>query len=251
MQPIAIIILAGIIIAGIASLLNFRFLFYPLFPSLNPTAHKEQIKLKGETLFISDLHLKSDREFEYAHHLRAFLESRHVENLVVNGDLFNSPEDAHAILRDQAPDSVLRRLGLNGVEINYFWVIGSPPHDLSNVQKSSSFGGFRVLGKCVEMGLGGMRVLVYHGHDMAVKGFLGHAWDRFISKLSLERAWKRCAGVDRDTWVFFGHTHIPGIDSEHRVANSGGWQTVPLVKPTMTGLLMSDSQSAPELVRIA
>jgi predicted phosphodiesterase len=244
-------VLLAIILAAAASVLNFKFLFYPLFPSLNPTAHKEHLKLNGKTLFISDLHLESERVFEYSRELRAFIESGQVSNLVVNGDLFNSPEDAQAVLADTGPDSVLRRLGLEGLQVNCFWVIGSPPHDPSNLPNPNNAGGFRVVGDCVEMDFGRTIVLVYHGHDMGVKGFLSHAWDRFISRLSLERAWKKLAKVDKDTWVFFGHTHIPGIDPKLRVANSGGWQTVPLVRPTKTGLLISEESDEPELVTIA
>jgi predicted phosphodiesterase len=86
---------------------------------------------------------------------------------------------------------------------------------------------------------------------MSVKGAIGHGWNRFISKLSLERAWKKLARIDEDTWVLFGHTHVPGVDPISRVANSGGWQRVPFVKPTRTGLLMLENQTAPDLVTIA
>ena len=234
-MPLLTILILAIAIAAIIGLfLNFRFLLYPLIPSLNPTAQTKQIKLRGSTLVISDLHLKSNQPFKYPSDLRNFIETREVSNLIVNGDLFNSSEDARKVL-GSPPETpgVLGELGLDGLPLNLFWVVGSPAHDPSNLLSGrSTLGTFEILGKC------------------ALVSF-GHAWNRFISKLSLERLWKRIAKVDRTLWVFFGHTHISGVDSRHRVANSGGWQKVPFVKPTKTGLLISEGNDAPELVKIA
>jgi UDP-2,3-diacylglucosamine pyrophosphatase LpxH len=252
LQPltIMIVIVTVTIAAVVGVLLNFRFLLYPLIPSLNPTAHTEHIKLDGNTLFISDLHLKPEQPFEYANDLRHFIETRQVSNLVVNGDLFNSPEDARKALEN--PSDLIAKLGLDNPSLKLFWVKGSPAHDPPNLSAPrSNLGGLRVLGRCVLLDFGHVQVMAYHGHDMSLKGALGHAWDRFISKLSLERLWKRMARVNENLWVFFGHTHIPGVDLRHRVANSGGWQKVIFVTPTRTGLLISDKHNAPEIVIIA
>jgi len=253
MPLLTILILAIAIAAIIGVFLNFRFLLYPLIPSLNPTVHTKQVKLRGSTLVISDLHLKSNQPFKYPSDLRNFIETREVSNLIVNGDLFDSSDDARKVLGSPPETAgVLGELGLDGLPLNLFWVIGSPAHDPSNLLSGrSSSGAFEILGKCALIDFGHVQVMMYHGHDLSLKGAFGHAWNRFISKLSLDRFWKRIAKVDRTLWVFFGHTHIPGIDLRHRVANSGGWQKVPLVKPTKTGLLISEGNDAPELVRIA
>jgi predicted phosphodiesterase len=234
-------------------ILNFRFLLYPAVPSLNPLAHARQVRLRGNTLFISDLHLKSTEPFKYAKDLRSFIETTQVSNLIVNGDLFYSPKDARRVL-GSSPDaaSILGKLGLDGLPLNLFWVLGSPAHDPPNpLNDQSDPGTLKVLGKCALIDFGRMQVMAYHGHDLSLKGAFGHAWNRFISKLSLERMWKRVAKVDGSIWALFGHTHLPGVDSRHRVANSGGWQRVPFVNPTKTGLLISDKNTAPELVSIA
>jgi predicted phosphodiesterase len=94
-----------------------------------------------------------------------------------------------------------------------------------------------------------MKVIAYHGHDLSLKGAIGHAWNRFISRLSLEKAWKRLAGVDVSDWVIFGHTHLPGIDEQHRVANCGGWQSIGfLVRPACTGIFLSPENRSLEIV---
>lgn len=253
MLPLTIIASAIFIAALIVALVNFRFLMYPLISSLNPVAHAKRLSLRGNTLFISDLHLKSDQPFEYAKDLRNFIETHNVSNLVIDGDFFDSPRDAQQILGgSRSKSSALKVLGLEGLPVNMFWVLGSPPHDpasLANNQRDSW--GLEVLGRCALIDCGPFEVLVYHGHDISHKGALGHAWDRFVSKLGLERLWKRLAKVDKNVWVVFGHTHVPGVDAGSRVANCGGWLTNPLVRPSRTGILISEQEDIPKLVRIA
>ena len=236
--------------AIILSLINFRFLVYPLIPRFNPVASATVMTLEGNTFFISDLHLSADHSFEYSNDLHKILEQRHVSNLVVVGDLFDSPDDAQKLEADQST-SILRTLGVDSLPIALFFVHGSPGHDPDSDQHLTTHH-FRLLGNCSIITCGGFKVVAYHGHDLSRKGAFGHGWDRFISPLSLERAWKRFARVPQADWVIFGHLHIPGVDAEHRVANCGGWQTVRfLVRPARTGLFLSPESNGPEIVKVA
>jgi UDP-2,3-diacylglucosamine pyrophosphatase LpxH len=250
MPPLTIMAAAIFIVGLIVTLVNFRFLMYPLIPSMNPVTHAKRFSLRGSTLFISDLHLKSDQPFEYAGELRSFIENNNLSNLIINGDLFDSPKDAQEILHTSQPNvSLLDVLGLGELALDMYWVTGSPHHDPSKPTKSR-IEGIEALGPCVFIHCGHYEVMAYHGHDMSVIGAFGHAWDRFVSRLSLERLWKRLAKVDKDVWVVFGHTHIPGLDETNRVANCGGWQTKPFVRPTRTGVLFSEGKGTPRSVRI-
>lgn len=225
---------------------------YPLIPSLNPVAHAKQLSLTGKTLLISDLHLKSGQSFKHSEDLKKFIESRNVSNLIVNGDWFNSPKDAQEFLGNPPSGSrALKVLGLDGLPLNVFWVLGSPAHDPDLPEERLEPGRLEVLGRCVLITNERLELLVYHGHDLSLKGAFGHAWDRFVSKLSLERLWKRIAKVNKNVWVVFGHTHIPGVDPRSRVANCGGWQRVPFVHPNNTGILLSEDVDCPQLVQIA
>ena len=252
MPPLTIIAAAIFIVGLIATLVNFRFLMYPLIPSMNPVTHAKRLSLRGSILFISDLHLKSDQPFEYAGELRNFIENKNVSNLIINGDLFDSPKDAQEIFHISQPNvSLLDVLGLEGLSLDMYWVTGSPHHDPSNLTKSEiEVEGFEALGRCAFIHCGLCEVMAYHGHDMSLIGAFGHAWDRFASRLSLERLWKRLAKIDKNVWVVFGHTHIPGLDETNRVANCGGWQTKPFVHPTRTGVLFSEGKDTPRSVRI-
>jgi UDP-2,3-diacylglucosamine pyrophosphatase LpxH len=238
-------------VAIIFSLVNFRFLTYPLFPQTNPMRTAKHVTLDVNVFFISDLHLRADHPFNYSNNLRRVLQERQVSQLVVVGDLFDSPEDAHRMLEGEEATRILRILGADRLSIKAYFVHGSPPHDPASGEDLVR-AGFDFLGECAILSCGAIRVVAYHGHDLSRKGMFGHGWDRFISNLSLERAWKQFAGVPASDWVIFGHLHIPGIDTKHRVANCGGWQSVRiLVRPGCTGLFLSPNSNAPEVVKVA
>jgi UDP-2,3-diacylglucosamine pyrophosphatase LpxH len=253
MYSLAQIIIGILIVAFAFLIVDFRFLLYPLFPSLNPMRNAKRISLDGPSLFISDLHLRADRPFTYSQSLRQFLEARHVSNLIIVGDLFDSPQDAQKIMAKGAAHPINNFLGFDELRIKVFFVFGSPPHDPTPRDRAIFTGTSIIpLGKCAILDFKQLRVVVYHGHDMSWKGAIAHSWDRFISKLSLERAWKRRSGVADSDWVIFGHTHIPGIDAKHRVANCGGWQSKGfLVRPACTGIFLSPENDSLEIVNFA
>jgi len=251
MQTLTIFALVILTAAVIAVLVNFRFLLYPLFPQQNPMRNATRLNLKGNALFISDLHLRAGRSFTYSAGLHELLDRRRVSNLIVDGDLFDSPIDAGKILDKASSPSIGDILGLDDLPVRVFFVDGSPPHDPSPEERAVlDWSPLVPLGRCAILSFNGMRVVAYHGHDLSLKGALGHGWDRFISRLSLERAWKHLAGVPAQEWVIFGHTHIPGIDAKHRVANCGGWQSIGfLVHPARTGIYLSPENESIEVVR--
>jgi UDP-2,3-diacylglucosamine pyrophosphatase LpxH len=251
MQTLTFIAIGIVAAAVIISFINFRFLLYPLIPGLNPIANARRLSLEGNTFFISDLHLRAGSSFEYSDNLHRIFEQRGVSNLVVVGDLFDSPEDAKEMFDAGRATTLPRILGVNDLPIALFFVHGSPEHDPDSDQQLT-LANFELLGHCAIISCGRFTVVVYHGHDMSRKGAIGHGWDRFIAPLSLERAWKRFARVQRSDWLILGHLHIPGVDVEHRIANCGGWQTISfLVRPACTGIFLSPESNAPEIVKVA
>jgi predicted phosphodiesterase len=176
-----------------------------------------------------------------------------VSNFFIVGDLFHSAGDARKIMAKDPAQSISAILGFDELPIKVFFVQGSPPHDPQpggqTVFESTPIVS---LGQCAILNFNHLKVIAYHGHDMSLKGAIGHAWDRFVSKLSLERAWKRLAGAADSDWVIFGHTHIPGIDAKHKVANCGGWQSIGfLVRPACTGIFLSPENDSLEIVNFA
>jgi len=253
MQAFAIILAAIAIVAVVLILFNFRFLLYPVLPASNPMKDAKHLRLEGPVaLFISDLHLVANRPFEYSDALRRVLMDRQVSNLIVVGDLFDSPADGKMITGDTRLP-IVDILGMRNLPIKGFFIEGSPPHDPSSTDMAAlNIAPLVQLGRCAVFECNKVTVIAYHGHDLSRKGAIGHGWNRFISGLSLESAWKKVAGVPESDWVIFGHTHIPGIDAKHRVANCGGWQSIPpLVRPARTGLLFSTETDSLEIINFA
>jgi predicted phosphodiesterase len=170
--------------------------------------------------------------------------------LFIVGDLFDSPRDARRITAKDPAHAIAGILGFDDLSIKVFFVQGSPLHDPSPKERTVLAGTpLDQLGRCAILDFNQLKVIAYHGHDLSLKGAIGHGWDRFISKLSLERAWKRLAGAADSDWVIFGHTHIPGIDAKHRVANCGGWKSRGfLVRPACTGIFLSPENDSLEVV---
>ena len=244
MPQILVIISILAIAIVLAILTDFRFLLYPLRPKMNPLTTARKYELTGNTLFISDLHLRANTPFPFTEQLRACVERENIENLVIDGDLFDSPEDADKILRTA---DKLDFLGLREVPLKSYWVLGSPRHDPHDPTTTS----LNVLGKCAIFTYDGFSVVAYHGHDLSLKGGIAHAINRFISPLIVEKMWKRLAHVDDNTWVIFGHTHIPGLDLKSRIGNCGAWATYRLVRPTGTGIILNANAPRLHLVAIA
>jgi len=240
-----LVIISLAIIAIIAVLfIEFRFLFYPFSSNLNPLTSAKQYELTGNTLFISDLHLRATAPFQFTQELRSCVNEEEIANLVIDGDLFDSPEDAERILGTES-NGQLEYLGLRNIQLNTYWILGSPPHDPRNPNTH-----LHVLGNCAIFTCKGLSIIAYHGHDMSMKGGIAHAIDRFVSPLLMEKLWKRFAHVKVDSWVVFGHSHIPGLDTKARVANCGAWATYRLVHPTGTGVVLKASSQTLCLITI-
>jgi len=232
-----------VIVITVIILTGFRFLLYPFKPKLNPLTTARKYNLSGNTLFISDLHLRADTPFPFTTQLRACVERENIENLVIDGDLFDSPNDAEQIL--QRSDN-LEFLGLRDVPLKTYWIIGSPRHDPRNPKTTLD-----VVGNCAIFTHNGLSIVAYHGHDLCMKGGIAHGINRYISPLVVEKMWRRLANVDKNSWVIFGHTHIPGLDTKTRIGNCGAWATYRLVNATRTGIVLNADPPQMHLVKIA
>lgn len=131
MQALGLLAVVIVTAALIAVVMNFRFLLYPFMPELNPMHTATVFKLDGNALFISDLHLRADTPFTYSAVLHELLKDRSVSNLIVVGDLFDSPDDAQKILSRVSAHPISDILGLDALSAKAFFVDGSPPHDPS------------------------------------------------------------------------------------------------------------------------
>jgi len=78
--------------------------------------------------------------------------------------------------------------------------------------------------------LNGTRLFLTHGEIFVKNGAAAFILNVFAKVLGtdlfLEKTLKRKLKLAENTWLVMGHTHIPGIDYQYRVANTGGWRRV-------------------------
>ncbi len=196
---------------------------YPI-PCVNP----EEIELIGTTLFLGDIHLTFGEDSSRLSGISQFILSNEVKNLIVVGDLFNSPQDAEKILGTKyGVDSahiILNSIGLTDENIKVYFVKGFQGHDPTefdlNVQQDEV--SFRTMGKCARFFNNKTNVTTIHGDD-AFGGLHGFIFSQMLGKPFFEAWWKDIMNIDDEEWVIMGHSHSPGIDYSRRVANTGGW----------------------------
>ena len=76
--------------------------------------------------------------------------------------------------------------------------------------------------------IGGVEVYLTHGDSAVGSGALAYMINRAMRALGenlyVEKRLKATLGLPSRVWLVMGHTHMPGIDPEARVANTGGWK---------------------------
>ncbi|MDI6592108.1 MAG: hypothetical protein QME61_04250 [Patescibacteria group bacterium] len=207
----------------------------------------EPIYLSGKTLFISDLHLKNlsqiDIQFD-------------VDNLIIVGDFFHSPKYFSKFGKDKEEifKRVLEKLISANSSTNVYYILcRDATHDphLSEFDFKFDNVNFRCLGTKGHFVLEELHIFAIHGDQINRTGVMACAISYFSKLLGkpliLERFWKNLAKIDKDYWLITGHSHIPAIDYENKIANCGSWVGVPLINfllriPTKTGILFKEKE---------
>ncbi len=205
-------------------------------------------------VLVSDLHCRF-RPCEHAKTLRNIVKREDCECLVVLGDLFDNfhrlasgSEVAKALASLLGP--VLRELSM------LVYVTSSASHDpILPVRYETKINGCRVLmsPQPLQGILGNVQVFLTHGEIAILNGAVAHAINKLASlragELYIEKKLKLALRLPASTWLIMGHTHIPGIDYEHRVANTGSWQEKYLFgflpywrHPSRTYILIADGR---------
>lgn len=197
--------------------------FYPV-PCQNPPV----INQSGKALFLGDLHLRaSDGPSKFAG-LSDFLRREKVTSMIFAGDLFDSPSEAEKLLSTKSDEgkvqAILSILGIETSNVSTYFIRGSPVHDPPNLELTVQTGGlsFVSVGKCARFLIDNVSVTALHGDD-AFGGLHGLLFAYLTGRPFLEGWWKERIGLSDSEWVVMAHSHVPGIDEVHRVANTGGW----------------------------
>lgn len=193
----------------------------------------ETIELSGKTLFISDLHLTAkpalDEQFN--------LDFSDVANVIIVGDFFNQPEDFasfgnseeksfRAVLSEIVPANFAGK-------IFFIHALNHDPQGLETQKLSFEKFEFFHIGEYGKFNVNGTSIVAYHGHQLhsgIIGGGISWLAEKVGQSLPLERLGKKRFGIDQETWVISGHSHVPGIDQEAKVANTGSFVGAPFNK---------------------
>ncbi|MEM0023190.1 MAG: metallophosphoesterase family protein [Thermofilaceae archaeon] len=158
----------------------------------------------------------------------ALAASRGAETLIVLGDLF---DDLHRLLSASEVGKALRCIFKGARGLRVIFVTSLSSHDpilRESVHFKSDELDLHVYPGPVIAQLGGLTAFLTHG-DLALRNGAQAFLINFLMKslgkeLFLEKALRQKLRLPADWWLFMGHTHIPGIDYEARVANTGSWR---------------------------
>jgi len=196
-------------------------------------AEAAPIELSGKTLFISDLHLTAQPALQDQFNL----DFSNVENVIIVGDFFDSPDDFWSFGKTE--EEVFRNV-LAGIvprtfsgNIFYISALTHDPRGLHTTRLSFSRSEFSYVGRYGKFVVDGIPVVAYHG-DQLHGGMAGGgiAWlARMVGQeVVLEKFGKRQFSIPKDTWVINGHSHVPGIDQAAKAANTGSFVGAPFNK---------------------
>lgn len=150
------------------------------------------------------------------------------ETFVVLGDLF---DDLHEPLSADEVREALRRVfkGVKGLRVIFVTSLSSHDPILQDAVHFKCDGlDLHVYPGPVILRLGGLTAFLTHG-DLALRNgahafLINYLMKSMGRELFLEKMLRQKLRLPAQWWLFMGHTHIPGIDYEARVANAGSWR---------------------------
>ncbi len=246
-----IITLFILIAAGILLAFNgFPFLHYlisneEIYETVIP------ITLTGKTVFISDLHLMESSTKESGNFPVNL--PRDTKNLIIVGDLFDSPEFFNKLAGNEKDLSKPFCTALNFINNspeNVYLVVGThEPEFLSypeflGYEINCNNSKVHISGRLAIFEIDGMTFAAHHG-DYIANGIVGCAVSYVSKKLGkpllLERLWRNGIGLDENYWLITGHTHITAADYEHKNANPGAWNHVPVIGGDLKNIIIFEN----------
>jgi len=212
-----------------------------------------EIKENSKILIVSDLHIKpSNITFKP---LKKIIESKNIKYLVIAGDFI---EYKHKKIEEEKLSKILakilRKLGIQE-KLTIFYVPSNTSHDPKmpeNTTLEINSTKIYILNDVLKLDLRNFTLYITHGdyasRDGAIASTINRTLKLFGKKLFLEKLLKNVLKLERNSWLIMGHTHLPGIDSQNRVANCGAWGRHFLRKESNTAILIEKGNI--KLVRV-
>lgn len=213
--------------------------------------YSEEISLQeGKVLVISDLHLDSNpRDLSC---IGNFLTENNISHLVVNGDIFDVKSEEK--FEDYFLNRVRNELAIKGVfPQNITYVLApynhDPDIDENSIKLEKDGRNIAIMSGILKIKTNDSLFYIFHGDYFMKKGAMPFLLGKLSKGLLYERLGKLTIGAEKNDWVIMAHSHIPGIDYERKVANSGSWINRGILN-TDTGILIEVSSAADTKVNL-
>jgi predicted phosphodiesterase len=233
MKKIQIFLIIFLLLLGFV-FLSFSFLF-------QKEVYFEEVSLTEEkVMIISDLHLESNPR--NLNCIGDYLKENDISLLIINGDLFDKMHKEE--FKEELLEEARGRLAIKEeLPCDIIYILALYSHDPYLEEESKNF---RENDKEIDVLRGILKLkaedeLFYIFHGDYVLNSIGLGLASLINKLTsnlfYERFAKMVIGAEKEEWVMLGHSHVPGIDHERKVANSGLW-IERIYSPTDTAILI-------------
>jgi len=225
------------------------------FPFLHDEIYFENLFLdEGKVLIVSDLHLESNpRDLTC---IGDYLKENDISYFIINGDLFDKMHNE--AFKEELLEEGKRRMAIEENPLcNIIYIPAVYNHD---PYLETNYRQFQENGYETAFLKGGLKLktednlfYIFHGDYAVSNGIVVAALiNKITSTLLFEDFAKWVVGAKKEDWVILGHSHIPGIDYERKVANSGCWINR-IVSSTDTAVLIEsekDSETEISLIEI-
>ena len=222
-------------------------------PFIYDTVYIATVELSDDPLIItvSDLHLESNARDLTC--IGNYIRGLHHGNtyLVINGDLFDKAHKQE--LNQSHIHELLDRLGLAGIdglrEVIYITAIYDHDPRTHRGETTYSINGIkvRVIHGITKFIIGSNTIWFLHGDYVVRNGLIASLMNKLLGGL-YDRLVRSVIGAREGDWVVIGHTHVPGINNELRIANTGSWINR-FISATDTAVIINGLSDA-RLVRV-
>ncbi len=188
---------------------------------------------EDKILFFSDTHIKNEKSNLSI--LKEFILSTKPRYIVVAGDFLDERRVMSHEEFTRKLNNALKKLGIHELEqIDFFYVMSLSSHD--PIIKEDYFN-YQFDKKMIHIVKGALllktmkeRYFVMHGDYFSRNGAIAGVINIIMKRIFNKQLWVECflkqrLSLSADTWLIMGHTHIPGINSTCKVANSGAWSS--------------------------
>lgn len=238
MDPLIIVTLV-LFLSGIVYLLY-------VFPWILKYYKLNVIEKKIDTdkfIIISDLHLHPKNCI--VNFLYEIIEKENVNTVIIAGDLF---EFHRKMTKEELKELFKKCFSIHNKKLSIYYTPSKSSHDPilenSEIEIDNDLFHIIAINGCLKIISKYNLFYISHGDYVArnggIAGAINKLAQKFGKKLFLEKKLKKIIGTEQNAWLIMGHTHIPGIDTDYKVANTGAWKTHPMRESSNTYILVSE-----------